>query len=131
MDVKALFTNINHEDGMAAMKEKLDETTEQKVDTDFIMKLMEIILYHNIFEFHEEFYKQNIGAAMGSKPIPPYANILKAKIDKAIKNLEGAKAIFFLKLFLMIIFHYTEAQQKVYMHFLQELMKFTLLSNLQ
>ena len=37
---------------------------------------------------------------MGSKPIPHYANIVMAHIDKLIKNQEGAKAIAFMKRFL-------------------------------
>ena len=87
MDVSALFTNIIHKEGMSCMNEALDERENTKVPTDFIMKLMNIILNNNIFEFHETNCKQNIGAAMGSKPIPPYANIFMASIDKKIKEL--------------------------------------------
>ena len=82
MDAISLFTNIKHEDGMKEMKKKMDEEKNQETPSHFIMKLMEIILYHNIFEFHEGFYKQKIGAAMGSKPTPGYANIFMAKIYK-------------------------------------------------
>ena len=50
--------------------------------------MMEIILKHNIFIFDDNFYNQEIGAAMGSRPVPHYANIFMArKIDTAIKNL--------------------------------------------
>ena len=45
---------------------------------------MEIILNENIFEFHNLYWKQKIGAAMGSSPIPHYANIFMAKIGKEI-----------------------------------------------
>ena len=48
---------------------------------------MKLILYNNIFEFHESYWKQNIGAAMGSKPVPHYANIFMSKIDKKIEAL--------------------------------------------
>ena len=61
---------------------------------------MDIILNQNIFEFHDGLYKQNIGATMGSKPIPHYANIFMAKIDRLIKQLEGAEALTLLKRFL-------------------------------
>ena len=100
MDVSGLFTNIIHKDGMETTEEKLLERENKKVPTEYIMKLMEIILHNNIFEFHDSYWKQNIGAAMGSKPVPPYANIFMAKIDKMIKNQEGAEAIMTLKRFI-------------------------------
>ena len=48
---------------------------------------MKVIVYNNIFEFHESVWKQNIGAAMGSKPVPHYANIFMTHIDKKIEAL--------------------------------------------
>ena len=65
---------------------------------------MEIILYNNIFEFHETYWKQEIGAAMGSKPIPHYAKNFMAKIDSIIKSLDKEKAIYFIKRFLDDLF---------------------------
>ena len=71
------------------------------------MKLMEIILRHNIFSFHDSLWKQEVCAAMGSKPIPSYANIFMARtIDDAIKNLaakyskDGKDALQLMKIFL-------------------------------
>ena len=84
LDVRTLYTNIAHEEGLACTKEQLDKRVDQKVPTDFLIKLMKLILYNNIFEFHESFWKQNIGAAMGSKPVPHYANIFMSRIDKKI-----------------------------------------------
>ena len=100
MDAVGLFTNIIHEDGMEEMEIKLNEREKKNIPTEFIMKLMNIILYQNIFEFHDSLWMQNIGAAMGSKPIPPYANIFMAKIDRMIKTLKGAEQIKIMKIFL-------------------------------
>jgi hypothetical protein len=47
---------------------------------------MDIVLKHNIFEFHDGQWKQEIGAVMGSRPVPPYANMVMAKIDHLIKE---------------------------------------------
>ena len=87
LDVQALYTNIAHEEGLACTKEQLDKRIDQQIPTDFLIKLMNLILYNNIFEFHESYWKQNIGAAMGSKPVPHYANIFMSKIDKKIEAL--------------------------------------------
>ena len=49
---------------------------------------MEVILNQNIFTFHDSLWKQEVGAAMGSKPIPHYANIFMARtMNKGMKNL--------------------------------------------
>ena len=52
-----------------------------------LLKLMDIILNHNIFEFHDALWKQKIGAAMGSRPVPSYVDIFMAAFDKKIKQL--------------------------------------------
>ena len=106
-DVKALFTNIKHEDGLQCLQEILHKRTQPEVPQDFILKLMELILRHNIFSFHDAYWKQEIGAAMGSKPIPSYANIFMAKsIDQVIVslakkyNMENTLALQLMKRFL-------------------------------
>ena len=62
LDVQTLYTNIAHEEGLACTKEQLDKRIDQQTPTDFLIKLMKLILYNNIFEFHESYWKQNIGA---------------------------------------------------------------------
>ena len=106
-DVDALFTNILHEDGLKCLKEELDKRPSPKVPTEYLIKLMDIIFNQNIFSFHESLWKQKVGAAMGSKPVPSYANIFMARIlDRAIKNLgtkynkDNIEAIEMLKRFL-------------------------------
>ena len=86
-DVSGLFTNILHHEGLDAMHEALENRETKKVPTDFIVKLMELILTNNIFEFHSTYWKQEVGAAMGSRPVPHYADTFMAKIDKEIKSL--------------------------------------------
>jgi hypothetical protein len=88
LDVKALFTNILHQDGLDSLKLSLEGRYNQDVPTDFILKLMDIILKYNIFTFHQDYFIQEIGAAMGSPPVPSYANIFMAnKIDPQIRNI--------------------------------------------
>ena len=100
MDVEALYTNIKHEDGLKTLEEKLNKRKTNEPPTSFITKLMEIILNENIFEFHDGLFKQNIGASMGSKPIPHYANVFMAMIDDLLKILDGAKALALVKRYL-------------------------------
>ena len=47
-----------------------------------------LLLKHNLFEFHEATWRQEIGTAMGVHPAPSYANIYLAKrIDLKITQL--------------------------------------------
>lgn len=99
-DVKALFTNIPHEEGLVYMQRELEKRENPEVPSEYITKVMEIILNNNIFMFHDAYWKQNVGAAMGSRPIPPYANIFMSQIDEKIKNLAPEDALKMLKRFL-------------------------------
>ena len=88
LDAISLFTHILHKDGLTSLKEKLDERYKPKVPTDYLVKLMDIILNQNIFTFHESLWVQEIGAAMGSPPVPGYADMFMDKfIDRAIEIL--------------------------------------------
>ena len=104
MDVKALFTNIQHEEGIKCLQEELEERKISEVPADYITKLMELLLKYNIFEFHEELYSQDIGAPMGAPPVPPYADIFMARgIDSKIKKIDPER-LKLLKRFLDDIF---------------------------
>ena len=127
IDVSALYTNIPQEEGLACVREALYERINPKVPTEFIMRLLEIVLKHNVFEFNSELFIQLVGTAMGSRPAPSYANIFMAKqIDPAIlelaRNIENeSDPIDLLKRFLDDIFLvYTGSIESLHM-FLSEL----------
>ena len=68
---------------------------------------MKLILENNLFTFHEAIYRQEIGSAMGSNPVPPYANIFMGKqIDPKIEELatQSAGELKLLKRFLDDLF---------------------------
>ena len=43
--------------------------------TSWLKKLLELILYKDVFRFNDKFYIQKQGTAMGTKMAPTYANI--------------------------------------------------------
>ena len=89
-DVKALFTNILKEEGLKCLKIALKNRDNPEIPSHFLLKLMEIILKQNLFTFNGETFRQEIGAAMGSPPIPAYANIFMAgTMDEQIRKLAG------------------------------------------
>ena len=48
LDFIDLFTNIPHKDGIEAFRETLQERVEKQVPTEFIIRLLNIILHNNI-----------------------------------------------------------------------------------
>ena len=86
-DVIGLFTNITQEDGIEAATEALEERKIKEVPTQFITRLLELVLQYNIFEHDSTLYRQQIGTSMGSKPGPDFSNIFMARrIDIEIRK---------------------------------------------
>ena len=115
MDVSAVYTNIPQSEGIECVREALNEVKNKKIPTEFIIRLLDITLKENIFEFNEELFKQIIGTAMGSKPAPSYANLFMARridniifaIIKLFENNEILSSIFFKRFLDDLIFIFT------------------------
>jgi hypothetical protein len=94
IDVCGLYTNIPVEEGLDAVREALEDRENKETSTEFLIRLLEIVLKSNIFEFNSELFLQLIGTAMGTKCAPNYSNIFMARkidpeiIKKAIKHLK-------------------------------------------
>ena len=70
------------------MREALEEREDKQVSTEFLIRLIELVLKHNIFEFNNQLFQQLIGTAMGTKCAPNYSNIFMArKIDPEILRM--------------------------------------------
>ena len=79
-DITSAYHNIPQDDGSSCLMEALEEREDKSVPSDFIVKLMDLVQKHNIFEFHDgQLWKQTIGVAMGIQPAPSFANIYLAK----------------------------------------------------
>ena len=52
--------------------------------TSWLKKLLELILYKNVFRFNDKFYIQKQGTAMGTKMAPAYANIFMGTLESRI-----------------------------------------------
>lgn len=84
-DVDAMYTNIEHEQGIAAVAQALrDNPNPERPPDEVILKLLEWGLTRNDFEFDGEFYLQICGTAMGKKFSPSYANIFMAQWEKRV-----------------------------------------------
>lgn len=76
LDVESLYSNIQHELGLNAVKFFLDTKGVQfRRHNTFLLSLLKFILTHNYFLFEGKFYHQTNGTAMGTNCAPTYANL--------------------------------------------------------
>lgn len=83
MDVEALYTNIDHQQGLAALRHFLSGRSEHEMPpTDFLLSLIEWTLTNNIFVFQDKIFKQTKGCAMGACYSPSYAGLYLGKWEE-------------------------------------------------
>ena len=80
--IKEIGTTSRH------ARDALEEQKNKLVNTEFIVRFLQLILQNNIMEFNSQFYKQEIGAPIGSRPVPTYGNVFMVqKIDPRILEI--------------------------------------------
>lgn len=78
IDIVSLYTNIDTEAGMAAVKTIFQRFPDAKRPDRELLKLLEINLTRNDFVFDSKYYLQVKGTAMGKMFSPSYANMFMA-----------------------------------------------------
>ena len=86
MDVKSLYTNIDHEEGAEACFTYLERRTSKTIPSIILKNLILFVLKSNIFRFGIKLYRQIKGTAMGTPMAPNYANLFMASLEEKIIN---------------------------------------------
>ena len=88
IDVKALYLNIPHEEGIRAVKNRLyynnKESDQVPIPYGTMSDLLNIVLTKNFFQFADCMYHQVQGTAMGTKMAPSYANLFMAELEEKL-----------------------------------------------
>ena len=82
IDIKSFYTNIILKEGLEAFREMLDEIPGKSIPTEYLVKLLKLVMECNIFKFDNEFWVQLIGTCMGTRVAPTYANIFMGKLEQ-------------------------------------------------
>ena len=82
--VVGLYPNIPHDEGLSALRKRLESRKEKYVSTDTIIDLAEVVLKNNIFTFRKKTLKQKWGTAIGTKFAPPYSILFMPEIGEDI-----------------------------------------------
>ena len=81
MDVRSLYTNIPHKEGIEAVKLSLNRKP-STVSNIVLLMFLNLILTLNNFIFNGLHYLQTKGCAMGTKCAPCYANIFMGNFEE-------------------------------------------------
>ena len=84
VDVVGLYPNIPHEEGLSALRKRLDNRKEKYISTDTLCDLAKVVLKNNIFKFSKKIFKQKRGTAIGTKFAPPYSILFMAELEEKI-----------------------------------------------
>lgn len=79
IDVVSLYTSIEHQKGIEAVRGLLSTSDYSVQQQNFVMELLEIVLYENFFFFRDQFFIQKRGTAMGSNVAPPIRKLLHVR----------------------------------------------------
>ena len=75
IDVSSLYTNIPHNEGIAAINRMMEETGTDTLLRMFISNLAHQVLSKKFFNFNGQLFEQIQGTAMGTRMAPNYAII--------------------------------------------------------
>ena len=91
-DVVGLYPSIPHEAGLRTLKEVLDRREEKTNSTEDLVKIAELVLKNNYFEFNGQVKHQISGTAIGTKFAPTYACIF---MDEFLETQEFQPLVWF------------------------------------
>ena len=76
-----LYPSVPYEVGLRALKEVLERREEKTICTEDLVKMAELVLKNNYFEFNGHIKHQISGTAIGTKFGPTYACIFMDEIE--------------------------------------------------
>lgn len=112
MDVDSLYTNINTDQGMEAVKNTFQLYPDSKRPDKEILQLLYLNLTRNDFEFDDKYFLQISGTAMGKKFAPSFANIFMAQWEQSALSQAPIKPLHY--------YRYLDDIWGVWTHSLQE-----------
>ena len=118
-DVSNLYTVIDHGNGLRALQHFLNKRAVQDPPTHVVVKLAELVLSLNAFQFDSQFYRQVCGVAMGTKMGPSFACLYLAYLEeKFFMEVDGPKPQFFKRYIddLLFMFSCTLRQAQIFLN---------------
>ena len=95
MDVTSFYTNIPLEEGIDIVCNTCESyyLGESLIPTQYLKRVLELILQENSFQFTGKDYLQTHGTAMGTKMAVSFANIFMGKVESQILSRSALKPL--------------------------------------
>ena len=111
-DVVGLYTSIPHEAGISALKKALENRLVKKIPTENLIKMAELVLKNNLFEFNNVF-QQISGTAIGTKFAPPYACIYMDGVEQEFLKTQELQPLLWLRFIDDVFFIWTHGKEEL------------------
>ena len=88
-DAESMYTNIDPSEGPPTIEKYINEfatefTKDHNIPTNYIIKLLNLVMKNNIFQFGNTWWKQNTGTAMGTPCACIYATLFFAYYEQKV-----------------------------------------------
>ena len=94
VDVVGLYPNVQHEEGLSALRKRLDNRMKKYISSDTLCNVAEVVIKNNILKFVKKRLKQKRGTAIGMKFESPYSTLFMAKLEEEILRKAEFKPYF-------------------------------------
>ena len=139
--VESLYLSIPQALGINMVLQRVLPTTAltagYNIYKNFVRDLLQIVIRDNVFQFHNDFYKQIKGVSMGTKCAPPFANLFRASLEEqALDTWTGSHPLLWLRFLddVLMLWERTDEQLAQFVQHLNSQMqaiKFTVSSSKQ
>lgn len=124
MDVKSLYTVIPNDEGLVALKYFLDKRPVLDPPTNTLVRLAELVLNFNHFEFNGDYFNQIRGVAMGTRMGPSYACLFMGYIEELFHRQFNGPIPVLRKRFIDDIFGATTMSEEQLLSYIEEFNSF-------
>ena len=87
MDVSALYPSVPQEEGLVSLRGALDRRPDQSVSTEYLVKMMRVVLTMNTFEWDKKLYRQVVGTAIGTQAAPTFCGLFMGDLEERLLSL--------------------------------------------
>ena len=112
-DIVGLYSSIPHEVGLKALRNALENRNYEEIPTKNLLKMAEIVLKDNWFEFGSSVFQQISGTAIGTKFVQKYACIFIDQHKTKFLETQILKPLVWFRYIADIFFTWTHGEEKL------------------
>ena len=116
-DVKSLYTNITHENGMRACEHYMRVNNYDEYKRTTVLDFIKLVLTCNNLTFQGSHYIQQTGTAMGTRMAPTYANLYMGLLEEQLLDQTTLKPLVWFRFIDDIFFLWTFGPTKLQQFF--------------